>query len=544
MKKEIKKNLINGTRNIDTIDQFMNMANTYEKKGDAQNSILRVLLVFVAVLIQLILVSLFVDDLGNKYDTFNNIMHIVAIIIVIGIFSQDKNINIKMPWIVIILISPIAGVVIYLIVGYASSGKRIHLRYNKIGSRLSEYLPSDEKAFDKITDSDKRIANITQYIRNKAKFPLYNDSNAEYFANQIEALKEQKKELKKAKKFIFMEYHAIEDGEVFSEIKDILIKKVEQGVDVRVLYDDIGSGIFVNDEFAKRLRKSGIKCKVFNPISPVANFFFNNRDHRKITVIDGRVAFTGGYNIAGEYFGLERPFGKWKDSGILIRGNAVKSLTFMFLEMWIATDKARDFMIEKDIEKFFPSRNSRFKKDGFIQPYGDKPIDNIRVGEDIYMLLCESAKNYLWIMTPYLIITDEMNRALCLAAERGVDVRIIVPGIPDKRTIYGLTRSYYPNLIQHGVKIFEYVPGFCHSKLFICDDKVATCGTVNLDYRSLYHHFENGIFLYNCEAVTDIKNDFDETFKDSIEIKNADIKKRNILTKIWQHILRLMAPLA
>lgn len=347
-----------------------------------------------------------------------------------------------------------------------------------------------------------------------------------------------------------MEYHAIEAARAFGRIMDVLTEKVKEGVEVRVFYDDIGSIGFINTDFVKKLNSLGIQCRVFNPVGPLANVFLNNRDHRKITVIDGQVGFTGGYNLADEYFHLKEPFGFWKDTGLRLEGPAVKSLTVTFLEMWNAVNK--DDADDRDYSRYLPDTvfdASTAPEDlaeaaaGFVQPYADSPLDHEHVGENVYMSLAESAKDYVWFMTPYLLITDEMSSALGLAAKRGVDVRIVTPGIPDKKLVYQLTRSYYASLVRNGVRIFEYTPGFCHAKMSVADDEAATCGTINMDYRSLYHHFENGCIMYKSQAVLGIKKDFESFFPECREVTEQYRTGRSHFLRLWQLILRLAAPL-
>jgi cardiolipin synthase len=300
----------------------------------------------------------------------------------------------------------------------------------------------------------------------------------------------------------------------------------------------MGSIGFINKDFVKRLEKKGIRCRVFNAFAPGLNIFLNNRDHRKITVIDGRVGFTGGYNLANEYFNLTHPYGHWKDTGIRLEGDAVRSLTVMFLEMWYAVKKDGE-----DIAGFLAMHDYRAKEAGFIQPYADSPMDREQVGENVYISLAESAVNYVWFITPYLILTDEMIHAFGLAAKRGVDVRVITPGIPDKKMVYSVTRSYYNTLVENGVRIYEYTPGFCHCKMCVTDDTAATNGTINLDYRSLYHHFENGCLYYGCQAVQETKADFDAILAQSTEVTEQYRTGRNAMLRFSQMVLRLFAPL-
>ena len=338
-----------------------------------------------------------------------------------------------------------------------------------------------------------------------------------------------------------MEYHAIEDKESWGRIQQVLEERVRAGVEVRVFYDDMGSIGFVNMDFVKKLKKSGINCRVFNPVIPVLNFFLNNRDHRKITVIDGKVGYTGGYNLANEYFNVTNPYGRWKDAGIRLEGDAVKSLTVTFLEMWNAI-KSKD-IDDNSFDKYLIDTDYTAKADGYMQPYADSPLDGEQVGESVYISIINKAERYCWFMTPYLIITDEMAHALSLAAKRGVDVRIITPGIPDKRLVYSVTRSFYHGLVKDGVRIYEWTPGFCHAKVSIADDCMATCGTINLDYRSLYHHFENGCFFAECDTVAEVRADFEKTFTECREVTQKYKDGRGATLRFGQLLMRLFAEL-
>ena len=344
--------------------------------------------------------------------------------------------------------------------------------------------------------------------------------------------------MKAAKKFIFMEYFAIEDAEAFAAIKEVLAAKVKEGVEVRIFYDDVGSVGFVNPKFARQLEELGIQCRIFNPLIPLLNMFMNNRDHRKITVIDGEIAYTGGYNLANEYFNMTHPYGYWKDTGVRLEGEAVRSYTVMLLEMWNAMEHT-----DLSYERFFPQKDLSWKSDGYVQPYADNPLDGEHVGENVYMNIIKNAKRYVYFVTPYLIITDEMKRELGLAAKRGVDVRILTPGIPDKKLIYRITRSYYASLVRDGVRIFEYTPGFCHAKECICDDEVATVGTINMDYRSLYLHFEDGVYLYQCSAVADMLKDYQDMISVSEEVTEMYRQSSKSRLSIGQCLLRIIAPL-
>ena len=343
-------------------------------------------------------------------------------------------------------------------------------------------------------------------------------------------------ELKKAKKFIFMEYFIYEEGVMWDSILEILKEKVKDGVEVRVMYDDAGCITTLPKNYDKKLEKLGIKCIAFNKITPLVAVFYNNRDHRKILVIDGEVAFSGGINIADEYINKKQIHGHWKDNGFMIKGEAVWSYTVMFLRTWNSF-KEEDSNYEK-----FKSKVKSSSKDGYILPYGFNPLASELIAENVYLNIINSATDYLYIFTPYLIIDHEMINALGLCAKRGVDVRIVTPGIPDKKIIYNVTKSYYNVLAEQGIKIYEYTPGFIHAKVFVCDDKVATVGTINMDYRSLYLHFECGSLLYNSKQIKEIKKDAVETIKKSknVTISNTEI---SIFKRIRNAIFRILSPL-
>ena len=520
---------------------FGNDEQTYETKASVKNGILRLIFVAVAIIVELVWLVYVVNSLEEKYDLVNIGIRVLATVLALAIFSRFQTSNMKIPWLMLIMGFPVIGRVLYLLFGLTGSTGKMRRRYEEIDNKLLPELLQDQATFEEIERRDSSVANMTRYIYDYAKYPVYQNTDVTFYPDAAEGLEAQKEALRGAKNFIFMEYHAIEDRESFAAIRSILREKVREGVEVRVFYDDLGSIGFINGDFIKRLEADGIHCRVFNPMLPIINIFFNNRDHRKITVVDGIIGFTGGYNIANEYFNITHPFGHWKDTGIRLEGDAVRSMTVMFLEMWNAV-KDSD-IDDTSFDRFLHPIEYTAKEHCYVQPYADNPIDDEQVGENVYMNIINNAQDYVYFMTPYLIITDEMNHALGLAAKRGVDVRIITPGIPDKMIVYGCTRSYYANLVRHGVRIFEYAPGFLHAKQCVSDGKVATCGTINLDYRSLYHHFEDGCLLYDCDAVWDIKRDFDHTFRQCREMTEKYRTGRPVRTRIWNVVLRLIAPL-
>lgn len=514
---------------------------TVEEKDSVQNGLKRAVFACIAILMQIIAIYVFFFRLEVKYAWISNIITVFAVILVLYIYGKHETASIKMPWLIMISAFPVLGVFLYFLLGINKGTRDMRRSYRKIDEALLPLLPENNGVLELLQEKNRGAANQFRYIKEYAGYPVYNNTDVKYYPDGEEGFKAQLEDLKKAEKFIFMEYHAIEYGRSFEPLHAILKEKAAAGVDVRLFYDFVGSMGFIGNSFVEKMEKDGIHCRVFNPMNPILNFFINNRDHRKITVIDGKVGFTGGYNIADEYFHVTKPYGFWLDTGIRLEGDAVRSLTITFLENWNAIrDDDKD---ESDFSRFFPEINHEAKEDCFVQPYADSPLDEEHVGENVYMNVLRNAKRYAWFITPYLIITDEMQSAFAMAAKSGVDVRIITPGIPDKKLIFSITRSYYAGLARNGVRIFEFSPGFCHAKQCVADDEIATCGTINLDFRSLYHHFENGALMYDCQAVMDTKRMFEKTFEECREVTREYKVGRSRFLRLKQMILRLFAPL-
>ena len=511
-----------------------------EQKGAVKNSIGRIFITALVVLIQVVwIIELFVRL--NRYSTGISLASsVLALLVVLKIYGRDLNSAIKMPWMILIMAFPVAGVGIYLLCGHSGVNVGIRKHFQSLQEGLKPLLPDKENVLQTMMDDDRQTANMAHYISHSAGYPVYDNTDLEFYAKAEDGFEAQKEALRQAKHFIFMEYHAIEDARSFAGMKKILFEKAKEGVEVRLVYDDVGSMGFISTDFVKQMEQHGIQCRIFNKIVPFVNIFMNNRDHRKITVIDGQVGFTGGYNLADEYFNITHPFGLWKDTGVRMEGDAVQSLTVMFLEMWNAIKKTDT---ESDYAKYFPEITYQAQQSGYVQPYADNPLDDEHTGENVYMNILNSAQKYAYFITPYLLISDEMRKAFTLAARRGVDVRIITPGIPDKKFVYKATRSYYNGLAKKGVRIFEYTPGFCHAKQCVVDDQAAVVGTINLDYRSLYHHFENAAAFYHKAAVLDVKADFDQLFEECHEVTEHYKNHRSTALRIGQCILRLFAPL-
>lgn len=509
-----------------------------EQKENVKNSVGRLLFVGISLLIQIGWILLLLLKL-NTYSTILSLLStLLAFLVVLKIYGGASNSSFKLVWIITILALPILGLCIYFLFGHSQVTNARKKRTAQINQSFQTLKSSDAATLHALEAIDFGLANQFRYLSRQAGYPAFQNSDVVFYKQASDGFHAQLAAIAAAEHFIFLEYHAIEEAESFSHLHSLLVKKAKEGVEIRILYDDMGSIGFLNPDFVKKMEADGIQCRIFNPIMPILNVFMNNRDHRKITVIDNKIAFTGGYNLADEYFNLTHPYGHWKDTGIRIIGDAVSSMTLMFLEMWNQMK-----WTDKDYEPYLLPFSYTSAESGFLLPYADGPLYHDHIGENVYLNLIQYAKHKLYITTPYLIISDEMNRALTLAAKRGVDVRIITPHIPDKKIVFSVTRSYYSNLVCEGVRIFEYTPGFVHSKQFLCDDVLAAVGTINLDYRSLYHHFENGVLFYGYDAIREISADFEETFALSEEVTAQYIRKPSYFLEMKQSILRLFSPL-
>lgn len=502
----------------------------------------RMAIVSLLILLQIVWIALLFIRFTSYSQMISIAFRVLSMLVVLYIIRRNDNPAVKLAWIVVILMFPIFGGLLYLFIG---GKKPIRNMRRKMESTLQEsagYLVFDPKIQEELNEEDTVAAGQVYYLENRSGFPACRDLEITYYPTGEECFEAMLEDLKKAKRYIFLEYFIIEEGIMWNSILKILEEKVKEGVDVRVMYDDVGSIFVLPAHYDRTLREKGIKCVVFNRYVPVLSTVFNNRDHRKILVIDDQAAYTGGINFADEYINEKQRFGYWKDNGVRLSGKAVHSMTMMFLQMWntFAADKI-------DYNRFLYNKEaytSHLKTDapGIILPYSDHPLDAECVGESVYLNLINNAVHYIYFFTPYLIIDNELITALILAAKRGVDVRIITPGIPDKKMVFLATQSYYQQLVEGGVLIFQFRPGFVHSKVAVCDDKFATVGTINLDYRSLYFHFENGIYLYKCPAVMDIKNDILRTLEDCTNI-TAELCRKNMFFQLVQGILRIFAPL-
>ncbi|MCI9179922.1 MAG: cardiolipin synthase [Lachnospiraceae bacterium] len=463
-------------------------------------------------------------------------------LVVIYILNEKSNPSFKLAWVIPVLVIPVFGTFLYLFVQFQIGTKWINRRLKDAGDETSPYLeqnPITEKRLKKVS---RDRANLAVYLKNCGGFPVCQNTSVRYFPLGDAMFPEFKRQLKSARKFIFMEYFIIERGKMWGEILEILEEKAAQGVEVRVMYDGMCCMMLLPYHYPQVLEKKGIRCKMFSPIKPTLSTHQNNRDHRKICVIDGHTAFTGGINLADEYINAVERFGHWKDTAVMLQGEGVQSFTMMFLQMWNITERQK----ENYGKYIYPGEellNDAKPELGFVIPYGDSPLDGENVGERVYMDIINQARDYVHMMTPYLILDNEMVTALTFAAKRGVDTVLMMPHIPDKKYAYLLARSYYPELIEAGVKIYEYTPGFVHAKVFVSDDETAVVGTINLDFRSLYLHFECGVWIHKNPVVDAIEEDFLETLKKCRQVTLEDCRRYPFLPKFAGRMLRLIAPL-
>jgi cardiolipin synthase len=493
----------------------------------------------VLVCLQVAWLTIFLLSIGQHSDQISILLRLLSIIAVVYLINKDDNPSYKLAWVILILLFPIFGGAFYLYMGNKRPSRKLHKVLDKEERDTGHLLLQDPLVAEEIKELDGQVAGQIEYIATNAGYPAWRNSKTTYFSSGEDCYEQVIFELKKAEHFIFMEYFIVKKGEMLDEILEILKEKASQGVDIRFMFDDVGCISELDVSFCKKLESWGISCMPFNPFIPIVSTAWNNRDHRKILVIDGHTGFTGGFNVADEYINREERFGYWKDSGIMVKGEAVWNLTVMFLRIWQPLRKEKEDYI-KYHPKFY--LEEEIESDGFIQPYSDTPLDSETVGKNIYLNMIGNATDYLYITTPYLIIDNELMTALCLAAKRGVDVRIITPGIPDKKYIFLVTQSYFEQLIRAGVKIYSYTKGFIHAKNVVSDGKMATVGTVNWDYRSLYLHFECGVYLTHADTILDIYTDYMETLKDCREITLEESMKPLAL-RLVQSILRVFAPL-
>lgn len=499
----------------------------------------RTMITIILLLIQICWLVAGFKWLGGYSELSLLLMLLLGAVLIVYIINKDETPEFKLAWVIPICLAPVFGALLYLFIVGNLGSIGLKKGLNRRLEETEEFLHTDEKTVKQMEIANAHMAGLSKYVEQTGGFPTYGNTAATYFPLGEDKYKDLLEELERAEEFIFLEYFIVERGKMWDSILEILERKAKEGVEVRFMYDGMCSLLLLPYSYPKKLNAKGIRTKMFSPIVPLLSTTQNNRDHRKILVIDGKVAYTGGINMADEYINARVRFGHWKDMAIKLEGEAVKSFTLMFLQMWnVAEQGSEDYAryIKKDWQSV-PGNS------GFVMPYGDGPTTEENLAETVYLDIIHQAVKYVHIMTPYFIVDNAMLDALQYAARRGVEVSIIIPHIPDKKAVFAISRTYYPDLLAAGVKVYEYEPGFVHGKIFTSDDEKAVVGTINMDYRSLYHHFECAAYLYRNETVMDVERDFQETAAKCIPVDMAYYKRIPVLKRLEGRILRLVGPL-
>ncbi len=507
------------------------------RKGFLSLIFSRFFLFAILLVLQVAIVVMAYLQFREKLPFLMNVQWAFAFIMIILLFNSRMDSSAKLTWMLVIAMIPIAGAVM-LWWTHANIGHRMETEMvRRQIDNTRNMLIQPENVIQEIEHDGSGTDDISKYLNNTGCFPVYDKTSVTYYPLGEKKLDAMLAELEKAEKYIFMEYFIIEEGYMWGRILDVLTRKAKEGVEVRVMYDGMCEMSTLPPNYWKLLEAEGIHAKAFSPIKPIVSSHYNYRDHRKILVIDGNVAFNGGVNLADEYINRIVRFGHWKDTAIKIKGPAARSFALMFLQMWnIGND-------DPDYDKWLSIPAIEEDAKGYVMPYCDSPLDDYKAGEAVYMDILNRATDYVHIMSPYLILDGELETALCYAAQRGVDVKLILPGIPDKKIAYSLAKTHYKLLNEAGVKIYEYTPGFIHAKMFISDDIKAVVGTINLDYRSLYHHFECATYLYRTDCIADIEKDYQDTLAQCREVTAGSIKKEKMSYKVVGGIAKMISPL-
>ncbi|MFQ6866637.1 cardiolipin synthase [Blautia sp.] len=493
------------------------------------------------ILVLLVVQVLFLFSIFHWFEEF--LPHIYGGVVIFTVFmvlyllNSSMDPTAKITWLVVVMLLPVFGALLFLYTQKNIGHRALRDHYAQLNKETEKSLTQNPETEKALRQSDPGAAALARYVGRSGCYPVYDHTSVTYFPLGEDKFKEMLIQLEKAEKFIFLEYFIVNEGEMWGKILEILVQKAKEGVDVRMLYDGTCELSTLPHDYPKRLQKLGIKCKMFAPIKPFVSTHYNYRDHRKILVIDGKVAFNGGINLADEYINTYEKYGHWKDTAVMVEGEAARSFTRMFLHMWFLDEK------EKDFDRFLNVPVTPQTAKGFVMPYGDCPLDKDKVGEQVYMDMLNRAQNYIYIMTPYLILDGELENTLKYAAERGVDVQIILPGIPDKYIPFALALTHYKSLLESGVKIYEYTPGFVHAKVFVCDDREAVVGTINLDYRSLYHHFECATYMWGTDCIPQILNDFILTQEKCREMTVDMLSSEPLKRRVLGFIAKAAAPL-
>ena len=497
----------------------------------------RTMLIVVLMVLQILLLVMAFRSLRRFIPYIYGLLMVFYGTIIIRLVNKSSDPASKITWILLIVLLPPVGVTLYLFAEFDLGHRMLNRRLSELISRTEPMQPDQSALRKRLSEQNPEIGAMAEYMWHSGNFATYENTQVEYLPSGEAALEAILREIDRAEKFIFMEFFIVDEGIMWGRILQKLEEKIEQGVEVRLLYDGTCALFRLPYSYPKMLQKLGIQCKMFAPLRPAMSTHYNNRDHRKILVIDGRVALTGGVNLADEYINEKRLYGHWKDVAVMLRGDAVQSFTLMFLQMWNLDEAAEHFF------RYLNADNAAPDARGWVIPYGDSPLDDERVGEMVYLDIISRARRYVHIMTPYLILDSEMTTALTFAAKRGVEVVVLLPHIPDKKYAFALAKTHYRELLQAGVTILEYTPGFVHAKVFVSDDIKAVVGSINLDYRSLYLHFECAAYLYDVPAIADIEADFQQTAALCQRVTLEDVRNEKLGTRVAGWLLKVLAPL-
>ena len=499
----------------------------------------RIGLILLLLVLQVLLVGVAFYKFGEYLPWFYALVLVLGRVMVLYLLNNRMDPSVKVTWLIVFMLLPIVGVLLFWYTQSNLGHRALRERVDNILAVTRENLTQDPETAERLTEADPGAGALARYLMNTGGFPVYDGTDSAYFPLGEDMWEEMLRQLEQAQHFIFMEYFIVDEGEMWGQVLEILARKAKAGVEVRLMYDGFCELSLLPRDYPKRLEALGIRCKAFSPVTPFLSTHYNYRDHRKIMVIDGQVAFTGGVNLADEYINRKERFGHWKDTAVMVRGKAVQSFTLMFLQMWSVREREpEDFQPYLTVPVTVPERTA-----GFVIPYGDCPLDRDKVGEMVYIDILNRAQKYVHIMTPYLILDGELETALKFAAERGVEVTLILPGIPDKPMAYALAKGHYRSLLDSGVHIYEYTPGFVHAKVFAADGREAVVGTINLDYRSLYHHFECAAYLHGADCLPDIEADFQDTLAKCREVTYESVRREKWTTKALGVLLKAIAPL-
>ena len=495
-------------------------------------------LILVLLILNFLLLFTLFGSLRSFLPHYVSISALFSVVMALYMLNSRQDPSAKLTWIIVIMVLPAFGALFYLYTRSDIGHRLLRRRFAEVSEASRDSIVQDPETEARFRAAAPDASGLAHYVNQTGRFPVYGQTEVQYFPLGDEMFPVLLQELEKAEHFIFLEYFIVDEGRMWGSVLEILARKAAEGVTVRMIYDGSCEFFTLPRDYPQRLARLGIECHPFAPIMPFVSTHYNYRDHRKLLVIDGKVAFTGGVNLADEYINEYKRFGHWKDTAVCLRGIAAQSFTLMFLQMWHLGGKT---LPEEEFLQLPGDAHS--EETGFVMPYADCPLDEERVGEWVYMDLLNRARDYVYIMTPYLILDGELETALKFAAERGVDVRLILPGIPDKKLVYSLAKTHYPALLKSGVKIYEYTPGFVHAKVFVSDDSKAVVGTINLDYRSLYHHFECATYLYKTSCIPSIEEDFQQTLAKCREVTEDTIKKQKFSTVLVGSLAKLVAPL-